>query len=144
MFNDDQPTEAQKQRVLAQLRNQGIARIEATFSGGNDEGGIDSVTFFDAEGNEVAAPPQPSVYRAYQGGTSALYAGGWGDDRRLATAEEVAQDLVWKVIEHPVYDRYYTFAGEFYVDGTLTWDVAAGTHKMSGQESHQVWEGFEV
>jgi len=144
MFNDDAVTHAEERNVMAQLRGRGIARIEASFSGGNDEGGIDSITFYDADGNEVEAPPQPSVYRVYQGGESALYAGGWGQDRRPATAEEIAQNLVYKVIEAPVYDRYYTFAGEFYVDGTLTWDVTAGTHSMNGQESHEVWEEFSV
>lgn len=141
MFNEDNVTEHQKQQVLQKLRSQGIARVEASFSGGNDEGGIDSMTFFDADGNEVEAPVRPHVYRVYTQGRSELRGGDWNNPR-LATTEEVAQNLVYKVLEAPVYDKYYTFAGEFYVDGTLTWDITKGTNEMHGSESYTEWASF--
>jgi hypothetical protein len=43
----------------------------------------------------------------------------------------------------PIYEKYGTFAGEFYVNGTLVWDVGARNVYMQGQESNTVYEPFE-
>lgn len=150
---DRKPSYTQTQSALQFFRDRGVSTIVAQFSGGNDEGGIDSIDYLDADGKKINTIPSSSAYedRYWQGGREhnrgwIVYdrslGDTWADQKRAATPDEVALAEALKVIEHPVYDRYYTFAGEFYVDGTLTWDVTAGTHEMHGQESHEVYEDF--
>jgi hypothetical protein len=141
MFNDT-ITASESRQALDELRSRGVATVEIQFSGGNDEGGTDGIAFLDADGNEVEAPPSPNVYTVYTaGGGTEIRAGGW-QESRAATAEEIRQHNVYRVLEQPIYDRYYTFAGEFYVEGTVTWDIAKGTHEMHGQEQVSSWESF--
>lgn len=48
------PSAAQaRANLLKAVREAGASRIEASYSGGNDEGGVDSVKAFDASGAEV-------------------------------------------------------------------------------------------
>lgn len=145
MFDYGNPTPAQVSKAMSTLRDLGVATVHLDFSGGNDEGGVDYARYLDSEGNEVDGIPEANAYRNryYQNGRE--HDEGWivwtgGGQKRPATADEIRISELREILEAPIYARYYTFAGEFYVDGTLTWDVAAGTHKMSGQESHQVWE----
>ncbi len=45
-----------------------------------------------------------------------------------------------EALEAPVYDKYSSFAGEFYVDGTVVWNVLKEAVSMTGQESHEEWD----
>jgi hypothetical protein len=135
--------------AMSWLRNKGVTKLVIEFSGGNDEGGTDGYTAVDAAGNEVALPSSnASPDRVFNPTTRRFEGEGWTvyqwsdgkDTIRPATPDEISVAMVWAALEAPIYDRYYSFAGEFYVHGTLTWDVASGQHKMEGQESHEVWE----
>lgn len=139
--------------AMEALRSLGVVTVELEFSGGNDEGGVDSTSFFDADGNEVSVPVGGAFkYTRYEGGKevdkgwhvrTGEYDKPFADQIRPATDEEIRWSELEHVLSGPIYKRYYTFAGEFYVHGTLTWDVTTGEHKMRGQESHEVWEDFE-
>lgn len=146
-------TTADVRQAMQTLREAGIATVKIEFSGGNDEGGADSMDAFDAAGNEIALPKSRDAYLnqdwnhetktygpKYWSVSEMTGDGKWGT--RPATDDEVKWATLRDVLEHPIYDRYGSFAGEFYCHGTVEWDVAAGTHKMSGSESHEVWENF--
>lgn len=142
----DRVTEAQTKRALQELRNKGVVKVEINFSGGNDEGGAESVRAFDTEGNEVELG-EANAYKDYRTEKWTVYEYDRKTGSRIqrdATQDEIVLASVREVLESPIYDRYGSFAGEFYVDGTLTWDVLAGTNKMRGQEELRHWESFEV
>lgn len=46
------PEEATR-ALLAELEKVNAVRMVASYSGGNDEGGVDEITLFDAEGREI-------------------------------------------------------------------------------------------
>lgn len=144
MYGYNTITPAQEREALAALRSRGIARVEIYFSGGNDEGGADGVNYLDANGNKIDSlssdAHQDWQTKKWVVTTYNREKGGY--DTRDATAEEVTLAQLNEVLEAPIYDRWGSFAGEFYVDGTLTWDVASGTHEMHGQEQVSTWESF--
>lgn len=152
MFGDNNPSQSEFDNAMQNLRSAGVATVTVEFSGGNDEGGADGIDYFDAEGNALIVAgshaynesgsrydpdtgkfvQSPARWVVYETGT-----------KRDATPAEIELAQVATVLEHPIYDRWGSFAGEFYVHGTLTWDVAAGTYKLSGQETVETYEDFE-
>lgn len=146
------PSDAELRSTMQTLRAAGVATARLEFSGGNDEGGVDSAEYLDAEGNKVDVPTSHAykrqewnhTTRTYGPETWVVYARNEDGTSgyRPATPDEVKWAEIGSVLEYPVYDRWGSFAGEFYVHGTLTWDVATGKHTLSGQESHEVWEDF--
>lgn len=124
-----------KDKTLALLRERGIVKVEVHFSGGNDEGGADDVTATLKDGTQTRLNPG----NAHQDWNSKEWVVGAYDEThkyatRPATPGEVAEATLSELLEAPVYDTYDSFAGEFYVDGTVTWDVDAGTCTMTRSE----------
>jgi hypothetical protein len=138
--------------AMETLRQKGVAKVEISFSGGNDEGGADGAVYLDANGEKVELPRGNAHENESWDPASRRYISqGWivtdwhrdsGYTSRPATEEEIQFSKLEKVLEEPIYDRYGSFAGEFHVHGTLTWDVATAKHEMHGQESHEVWDSF--
>ena len=127
------------ERVLEYLAGHGIAKAIVHFSGGHDSGGHDSITFLDDDGNQVSDNLLPdtradwNAYRAY--------------DQRMhewylieGTPDNVMLD---EALSKPVYDRYYSFAGEYYVDGEVIWDVAERRAYMKVSEEVATYEDLE-
>lgn len=106
-----------RKEIFAELRKRGAAKVVVQFSGGGDEGGVENIQLLSETGFPIGTLP------AW---------GGEGIDGELADQ-----------LSKPVYDRYYSFAGEFYVNGTVEYDVEKETAVMSGQESEEVWNDFE-
>jgi len=119
-----------KSEVFAELTRRGIKRVEVEFSGGGDEGGCDGITLFDIAGKETELKEHWGSYGA-------------DFNSRKPEKNATADDVLSMALCKPVYDKYYSFAGEFHVHGTVTWDVAAKTCKMNGQESVETYEEFE-
>jgi hypothetical protein len=142
-----------QRNAMNALRSLGVATVLIHFSGGNDSGGADSTEALDASGNPVAIPESNAYQQTEFNDRTRTWeptgwkvreskpTGGWED--RPATAEEIRWANLARVLEAPIYERWGSFAGEFDVDGTLTWDVAAGTHKLKGSESVSTWQDFE-
>lgn len=120
--------------VFAALKSKGVAKVEVHYSGGNDEGGVNQIELFDADGKNIGHMDE------YYGGTQQwdeatqkwIPAAAPNDDQRLSEA-----------LCAPVYDKYYSFAGDFYVDGIVRWDVATEKVKMSGTEQVSHDEDFD-
>lgn len=150
MYGYELASPADTRSTMQALTAVGVATVEIEFSGGNDEGGVDEMRFLDTDGKPVEMPKSSAHERiVWKDGRDqsegwVVYDRSLSEDYRHqyrpATDEEIRVAKIDKVLTAPIYARYYSFAGEFYVHGMVTWDVAAGTHKMSGQESHEVWE----
>lgn len=55
--------------------------------------------------------------------------------KTAATIRDLAEvSIIRTALEKPVFDEYYSFAGDFNVSGDLTWDVKNKTVQMSGSE----------
>lgn len=131
-----------KDKVFALLAEHGVARVAVEFYGGNDSGSVENITFFDSAGGQVPGPEMPDS--RYGDDFEKDYElvktpGGWSEYRLRADAPVGIH--LRESLEQPVYDEYGSFAGDFSVSGTVTWDVAARTTTMS--RSEQVWTELE-
>jgi hypothetical protein len=134
MYNEPRLT---KPEVLAELKNRGIAKVAIDFSGGNDEGGPESTVATRADGEAVALPE-----RAYVGFTLNRDTRQWEAAREFEG--QAARDQALMVaLEGPIHDHWGGFAGEFSVQGTLTWTTATGEAKLVYSESVQHYEDHE-
>lgn len=93
--------------VWADMQEAGAVTAVGHFSGGHDEGGVDEVTL-----------------TLEDGGVRVI---GWGDG-------EGADKRIFDVIEGIVSGEYHGFAGDFYVDGTVTLDRASQKATMDKTE----------
>ena len=136
-----------RDEVFGALEEQGVDRAVVHFSGGHDEGGADAIHLerFISEAGEAGADEaganeaedSESLERVAK-----LREHVWPEGRGLTANEKWALRLA-QSLAAPIYDAYYGFAGEFYVEGTLVWDVAARRVSMSGQESVERHEDFD-
>ena len=144
-----------KQVAFDGMTKRGINRIEIHFSGGNDEGDIDYMQATDLEGNEIDIPDTPWVSSSYENQT--VTKGVWlphhaegGDfkSQKFVPLSELDADVLDNInfrhsVESIVYDKYYTFAGDFYVEGTAILDISENVAKITAQESVQEWSDIE-
>lgn len=140
-------------QAMVALRERGVAKVVVHFSGGNDEGGADLTEFFDAADEKVEVPRSRATEdQRYDQATRRWLSAGWvvnerapdgerGWTQRPATDDEILLAQLDRVLEEPIYDRYGSFAGDFEVYGTVTWDVATGKHEMHG-EMRSEWTSF--
>ena len=122
-----------RSEAFAELRKRGIAKVVVSFSGGGDEGGCDDITLFNAEGAKVG-----TLQEEYIGDRWDATLQKW-----VPMGDRTADGDLADVLCKPVYDKYYTFAGEFHVNGEVVWDVAKGTVNMQGSESVERYDDFE-
>lgn len=106
-----------KNRCLQLLRSAGVAEAEVEFSGGNDEGGVDSITLIDSNGNSKEIDF-------------------WSNT--VESERELVEQLC-----APVYNQYFSFAGEFHVNGTVYFNVEAETVRMSKDEQEYVHHDYD-
>lgn len=103
-----------KQQVFAALAFRGVNRAVVQFSGGNDEGGPDSVTLLTGEEARGTLPT-------------------WPTGRESTAAEKADLDLA-DALSGPVFEAYGTFAGDFDVTGEVIWDAETETVQMIRDE----------
>ena len=138
-----------KQAAFDGMRERGISRIEMDFSGGHDEGGIDDIYAFDAQGERVELPERKwHIGTQYSQGMETKIAYKIGDWQASIPVDQVPADEKAIVdfldnIENIVYSKYHTFAGEFYVNGTAVIDVEKNIATIKGSESVETWDDFE-
>ena len=151
-----------KHEVFAALKRMGAVRAEVEFSGGNDEGGVDMINFYGPNNATLDINLPDNVYEerdysrsgpenGWRGASTGVWIfSTWDYDakprpaqyKRAATPEEIAGAKLRDALGGPVESEYGSFAGEFSVSGTVTWDVAEGTCIMS--KSEQVWSDGET
>jgi hypothetical protein len=97
--------------VFAALARLDTDRAVVEFSGGNDEGGPDTITLFNGE---ETVRTLPTWWQA-----------GDADEDLIALADAVSD---------PVFEAYGTFAGDFDVTGEVIWDAQTKTVQMIRDE----------
>jgi len=106
-----------RKEIFAELRRRGAAKAIVEFSGGHDDGGVNDIKLLSQTGFPVGTIEPWDAPE---------------EDKEISAA-----------LIQPVYDRYYSFAGEFYVNGAIEYDVEKETIQMTGSESEEVWNEFE-
>lgn len=106
--------------VFAALLSRGASRAVVEFSGGNDEGGPDSITLLDGE-EEIAK------LQAW-----------WSDGD---TVTEAGAELADALCD-PIFEEHGTFAGDFDVTGEVIWDAETHTVQMIRDERSE-YQHFE-
>jgi hypothetical protein len=154
-------TKTNKAVTFAAMKNAGIAKAVVHFSGGNDEGGADDIQVTHGDGTTESQDSYGGAHEAYSSwnkdkdgntfpeGTWIIMAEGQDGTLyharhyRLATEQEIERAKLTSLLTAPVYDRYGSFAGEFYVDGVVTWDAEAGKVYMGYDEEVPQSEHYE-
>lgn len=124
-----------RQQVFAALREMGVAKVEVSFQGGNDEGGVDVICLKDSHGTTMK-----ELEDFYVGEGSI-----WDpeSEKWVPSAQATPEQLLREALCRPVYDKYDSFGGEFYVYGKVVWNVASEKVTMDGQEIVESYEDFE-
>lgn len=143
LFDLFKTPEVNKPRGFEILRQKGIAKAVLTFSGGNDEGGVDEIRLIavDEAWNQTVTQLDPhwGEYTEYV----------WDAEKQQhvekpkppKTPEDVLNEELAEILCAPVEVEFGSWCGDFSAYGTLTWDVAEGTVRMdkevqSGYDSH--------
>lgn len=119
-------------QMFTRLHELGAAKVVVEFSGGGDEGGVDNITLYDGEGNELPIKLEEN----YSGSR-------WDGVRFVPVEPNTPNNELAAALAAPVNERYGSFAGEFYVSGTVDYDVVAGTVKMNKSERVESYEDSE-
>lgn len=135
-------TEFDRRTALAELRSRNIATVRVHFSGGNDEGGADSIVATHHNGTKSEFGRQYDVYQDHQTKKHMVYGYGTGGSPREATNEEVTDAALTEALEAPVLESYGGFGGAGYTRGAFTWDVDTGSvseteHEYESPEEDQ-------
>lgn len=103
--------EMTREDVFEELARRGVQRVDVEFHGGNDEGDVERITLY----TEGAKEPMATL-DAYGGDSTA------------------SDSLLSDALQHPVWDRYHGFAGDFDVEGRVVWMVAGRSVVLDASE----------
>jgi len=129
-----------------------IRYINATFSGGHDEGGYDTFTYLNSKEEEV--PLKDCENYTYVETTLVK-------SETLNSKKDVVKQDIFYYEDHKyanlqafdlstifyklgALDRFGSFAGEFSVDGEVTIDVLTGKFKMTGNETIEEYQQIKT
>jgi hypothetical protein len=124
-----------------------IAYIVGQFSGGNDEGGFDSVYFTDSEKNEIIIKEENKRDFNFFVDKKNIYRFDNEKEKKISVFYTVtnSEKNLLDVLEDTLYstgalEEYGSFAGEFSVSGTVKLSVFDYTWDRDGQESVETYE----
>lgn len=126
-----------KPRTFELLRKKGAIRAELEFSGGHDEGDVNSITLIAANGDTE------DLVVWYCGGymlnpdrkkDDYSHANTWVPMSAPANEDEELSDL----LQGPVNERFGSWGGVESTQGVLTWDVEDGTAKLQYSQDEPV------
>ena len=115
-----------REKVFSELVRRNVASAIVSFSGGGDEGSISGISLLDADGKEVSHLREAYIGSEYDEKTKS-----WQPARKMTTDEMLVEAL-----GQPVYDKYGSFAGDYSVEGKVTWDVKNLKVNESGYQSY--------
>jgi hypothetical protein len=124
-----------------------IAYIVGEFSGGNDEGGFDSVYLADSEKKEIIIKEENKREFNFFVDKKNIYRFDNDKEKKISvfyTLTNSEKNLL-DVLDDTLYstgalEEYGSFAGEFSVSGTVKLDVFDYTWNRDGQESVETYE----
>lgn len=98
------------------FKHYGITTVSIGFSGGNDDGGVDSTTFYDADGEVLQMEAHYTNNTFWNPETKS-----WGE-RELSDEDRRMNEFI-DLLEAPIQDRWGSWAGDFYADGRLIYNL---------------------
>ena len=124
-----------------------IAYIVGQFSGGNDEGGFDSVYLANSEKKEIIIKEENKREFNFFVDKKNIYRFDNDKEKKISVFYTVtnSEKNLLDVLEDTLYstgalEEYGSFAGEFSVSGTVKLDVFDYTWNRDGQESVETYE----
>lgn len=127
-----------------------IQYLNATFSGGHDEGGYDSFNYLDKDKEEIKIKTKENKWYTVRTLVKRRYLNKKDIETKfdiLYYDEEKVSNLIDINLENIFYalgalDRFGSFAGEFSVEGDVLLDVITGKYHLSGSESLEEYIPF--
>jgi len=129
----------------------GIRYINATFSGGHDEGGYDTFTYLDNKEEEVDLKDCENYTYVETTLVKSETLNNknniikqdifYYEDHKYANLQAFSLDNIFYKLG--ALDRFGSFAGEFSVDGEVTIDVLTGKFKMTGNETIEEYQAIK-
>lgn len=120
-LKQDKDQREHRTRLTEAFTKRGIVTAEVSFSGGNDSGGADDHTFYDAEGNKL------DIRTHYHSTNRRLDDGKW-HTVDLTDAEKEDNNFL-TLIDAPIYWKWGSFAGDFSVSGTMYYDISPDSER---------------
>jgi len=114
------------------LEERKITSVVVCYTGGNDEGGVDEIILNHEDGSESKmeewydSPQYNTTTKKYE-------------YNNTPTKDEQLSEFLCS----PVYDSYGSFAGDFYVNGEIHWDVKTRKGTMSSDFETRFTESSE-
>lgn len=117
--------------IFDYLNEIGIHQAVVRYSGGNDEGGTDDITFYKVIDNKLM--PVSKHHEPWEN-----Y---WDTEAQSMKQRNLDRlELHVKAMCEPVYAKYYSFALEGHVHGEVVWDAQKRTAYFDGREEVTTWE----
>jgi hypothetical protein len=126
-----------KERTFELLKKKGAVKAVLQFSGGHDEGSVESITLTLADGSEVDLPT--------------WYCGGYRLGEKtgefsyeyvpLSTPANEDEELA-DLLEGPINENFGSWGDVPSTEGALIWDVEEGTAEL--QYDQETWDHMEV
>ena len=124
-------TERNIQDVCKSLHKAGIIKVEIDYSGGGDDGNFDEVRYY--KNDEIVG----GVATLNQVKQTTVY---WNTVLDLEENEDFDDESFLGLVygDQGRLNQWYSFAGDYSVNGTITLDTATGDFEDSGEQ--QVYE----
>jgi hypothetical protein len=132
-LNDDNEPCLTREELWVELKKRGATKAVVHFCGGNDEGSVNGIDLLDATGAKIAELQEewaPTEWDETQ-------------KKHVRKTPIKPDEALVKALVKPVYDKYYSFAGEFYVNGTVTFDVETKVAHMEASETVESYEAVD-
>jgi hypothetical protein len=125
-----------REKAWKLMKQLGAAKAIVSYSGGNDEGGITDIRLLDAAGELLQELPSWAPQRESQE---------WDPETKTwskKVIELTPEQELTHMFDAEVDAHYGSFAGEFYVSGEFTWDLATRKVEDHGQREYTYSEGY--
>ena len=123
-------------KVLEYMQKVGAVRLEASYEGGNDEGGISGINVFvDKDGKDVEQPP-------WSAETGEVYPEGHFNAGKPVTQYDPTG--FWQSLDNILSTRYGSWAGDFSAYGTLFVDVQERRAWTEGEMSTYTYDSETI
>lgn len=122
-----------KQKLFEEMRKVGASRLEAHYSGGNDEGGVDSIDVLVNDKAEAIPVPEMWTARAPKEGEMA-----WNKDGMVHE-----YNPLFEAVDAMLTTEFGSWAGDFSAYGTLFADLKENRVWRSGEMSSYDEDGQE-
>ena len=122
----------EKKRTFDLMKNFKIEHAVLEFAGGGDSGGVENATFTDKNNIEVKIGEH--LYTNQCDNKTKRFI-----DTPLSKHQMLINEFR-DLLAKPIYETYYSFAFEGYVDGKVIWNATEKTCKMQAQEESTIYD----